>query len=57
MSKAIKKCDLFATPDSLQELQNWIDKHPAEQRVHLTTAAYMMWNYLAQELCPDYQDD
>jgi hypothetical protein len=56
MAKAIKQCDMFATPETLQELQNWIDKHPADQRIHLTTAAYMMWNYLAKELCPDFQD-
>lgn len=51
--KVIKPCNLFATPDSLQDLQAWIDKHPADQRPHLVTAAYMMWNYLAGELCPD----
>ena len=56
MAKAIKKCDMFATPETLQDLQKWIDKHPADQRIHLTTAAYMMWNYLAKELCPDFQD-
>lgn len=53
MNKVIKPHALFHTPETLEELQRWIDQHPADQRAHLTTAAFMMWNFLAKELCPN----
>jgi hypothetical protein len=37
-------CGLFHTPKDLAEIDAWIALHPAEDRVHLMTAAYMTWN-------------
>ena len=36
--------NLFATPDSWEKLQDWIERHPQEERAHLYTAACMAWN-------------
>lgn len=43
----IKPQGLFHTPKSFEEIHDWIDKHPAEMRASLYTAAGMTWNLLA----------
>ena len=49
MSKlTIKKMGLFATPTSQQDITDWIEKFPAEQRIALLTVMGMTWNFLAQ---------
>lgn len=35
---------LFTTPKDWEQLQNWIELHPPEDRIHLYTAAFMAWN-------------
>lgn len=41
---------LFATPASMDEVHAWIERHPKEDRIHLYTAAYMTWNFLANKI-------
>jgi hypothetical protein len=52
----IEKLNLFHTPLSWKELQDWVDLHAREDRVHLITAAAMGWN-LACELSQSEQKD
>ena len=35
---------LFTTPKDWKQLENWIELHPPEDRIHLYTAAFMAWN-------------
>ena len=44
----ITKMALFATPKNIEALQDWIEAHPPEERVHLWTAAGMAWNLAAE---------
>ena len=44
----IEPCNLFHTPKDLKELENWIELHNPEERIHLYTAAYMAWNLAAK---------
>ena len=39
---------LFNTPESFEVIEEWINSHPAEDRIHLWTAAMMTWNYAAK---------
>jgi len=39
---------LFNTPESFEVIEEWINAHPAEERVRLWTAAMMTWNYAAK---------
>ena len=39
---------LFNTPESFEVIEEWINAHPAEDRIHLWTAAMMTWNYAAK---------
>jgi hypothetical protein len=34
----------FHTPARWSEVEGWINRHPAEDRIHLMTAALMTWN-------------
>lgn len=43
----IHKAGLFHTPSSMEEIDNWIERHAPEERIHLYTAAYMMYNWFA----------
>jgi len=51
----LKAHHLFATPDSFEVIEQWINKHPAEDRIHLWTAAMMTWNY-ASKLIAEAED-
>jgi hypothetical protein len=44
----IKPSGMFHTPDDWDELTAWIERHNAEDRVHLFTAAAMAWNLAAK---------
>lgn len=44
----IGKMGLFATPESVEVIQEWIEAHPPEERIHLYTAMGMTWNFLAE---------
>ena len=44
----IGKMGLFATPESVEVIQEWIEAHPPEDRAHLYTAMGMTWNFLAE---------
>ena len=43
------KHGLFATPESWEDLENWILRHSKDQRVSLYTAAHMARNYTIDE--------
>lgn len=40
----IKPIPLFHTPESWDELMEWIERHSPEDRPHLIVAAGMAWN-------------
>lgn len=44
----IGKMNLFATPNSIKDIEDWIERHCPEERAHLYTAMYMTWNYLSE---------
>ena len=46
----INKQNLFATPKSFKEVEDWIELHPPEDRPHLYTAAMMTWNFIAETI-------
>lgn len=47
LNSTIKTIGLFRTPESWKEIEDWIERHPAEERIHLMTAAAMAWNLAA----------
>lgn len=46
----LNKQNLFATPKSFKEIEDWIELHSPEDRAHLYTAAMMTWNYLVEAI-------
>lgn len=44
----IDEQQMFATPKGWKTLESWIERHPAEDRIHLYTAAMMAWNLAAR---------
>ena len=44
----ISEHNLFRTPDNFKELEDWIERHTPEERIHLYTAAFMAWNLAAR---------
>jgi len=54
----IKNIGLYHTPDSWDELIEWINMHHSSDRAHLLTAAGMAWNLAAKavELVEDVED-
>lgn len=44
----IGKMGLFATPESVEVIQEWIARHPPEDRAHLYCCMGMTWNFLAE---------
>ena len=46
-TRTLKPHGLFNTPESFDVIEEWINRHPKEQRVYLMTAAMMTWNYAA----------
>ena len=36
---------MFNTPESFDVIEEWINRHPKEDRIFLMTAAMMTWNY------------
>jgi hypothetical protein len=44
-TKTLKPHGLFNTPESFDVIEEWINRHPKEERVYLMTAAMMTWNY------------
>ena len=48
MSKLhIGKMGMCATPDNVNAITDWIEKHPAAEKVHLYTVMGMTWNFLS----------
>ena len=39
--------NLFATPETVDDIPKWIDLHPLEDRVPMYVVMGMTWNYLA----------
>ena len=66
-ANVIKPNEMFHTPDDFQELQEWINRHSLDERIHLLTAAVMGFNLAAkasadlvkeiEELCDDCDSD
>ena len=47
--KRLMPCGLVHTPESLQALESWIERHPnGPEKVHIWTAAMMAWNLACQ---------
>jgi hypothetical protein len=46
----LEKQNLFATPKSFKEIEDWIELHAPEDRAHLYTASMMTWNYLVEAI-------
>jgi len=44
-TKTIKPHGMFNTPESFDVIEEWINRHPKEDRIFLMTAAMMTWNY------------
>ena len=44
----LEPIDMFATPESMTKLNEWIGLHAPEERAHLYTAAFMSWNLAAK---------
>ena len=44
----IVKMGMFNTPQSVEEIEAWILKHPKEDQLHLWTVMGMTWNFLAE---------
>jgi hypothetical protein len=44
-----KECGMFRTPESMQEITDWIESHPKETKASLWTVAMMMNNLAAKE--------
>ena len=63
----IKPNEMFHTPDDFEELQDWINRHNLDERIHLLTAAVMGFNLAAkasselvkeiEDLCDDCDGD
>lgn len=53
----LDKMELFHTPKDTQELHNWIDRHPVEDRAHLYTVMGMTWNLIAAALDEEVKGD
>jgi len=45
----MKEQSMFATPDSMDTLMGWINAHSGDTRVHVMTAAMMMYNLIGRE--------
>ena len=45
---AFKPCDLFATPDTLQDVLDYIDKFSGGELTAATISSYMMYNWCAK---------
>ena len=44
----IGKMGLFATPESVKEIEDWIELHPKEERMAMYTVMGMTWNFLSE---------
>lgn len=51
------KAGLFHTPETYQEIHDWIEKHPPEQRISLYTVMGMTLNMTVKVLKNDGLDD
>ena len=45
MENPLKRYGLFTTPDNWKQVEDWIEAHDPESRIHLYTAAFMALNY------------
>lgn len=44
----LQKNDMFATPESLEALKDWIELHNGAELIHVATAAAMTANYILE---------
>ena len=52
----IAEMGLVVTPDTWEDVDNWIALHAPEDRIHLYTAAFMAWNYACKVVDMDELD-
>ncbi|MGB2185095.1 MAG: hypothetical protein ACPH5P_00300 [Akkermansiaceae bacterium] len=55
MTTNIKPCDLFATPDSMEDLQKYLAQFHSNDAIIAQTCAWMAWN-LACKLVNDKKE-
>ena len=53
MTQTLTPTNLFHTPENLDELMRWIERHSPEDRAHLMTAAMMTWNLASKLTAPE----
>jgi hypothetical protein len=52
----LKPCELFATPESPQAMNDYLAKFSGSEAVAANTCAYMMWNLAAKLTNPEAQE-
>lgn len=52
----LKPCELFATPDSIEAMTDYLEKFSGSEAVAANTCAYMMWNLAAKLTNPETQE-
>lgn len=57
MSNKLQPNGMFHTPSGSSELYAWIEAHPADERIHLYTAAMMAWNLACRIVNDDDEDE
>ena len=55
-ANVLKPNGFFHTPKNWDEIEDWIESHPKEDRIHLYTAAIMTWNLAAKTINEETTD-
>ena len=53
---ALMPCGLYATPDSMEEMAEYLKNFSGSEAVAANTCAYMMWNLAAKLTNPEIQE-
>jgi hypothetical protein len=57
MNNPITKCELFHTPDSMKELQDYIERFTGSERAIAYTIMGITWNLAAKVIDDDIEAD
>lgn len=49
MSYKLTKCELFNTPNSFEAINQWIEAHNPDEKIHLYTLQGMMINTIVEQ--------
>lgn len=55
-ANVLEPWSFFHTPENWNEIEQWIDAHPKQDRIHLYTAAVMAWNLAAKMTNKETED-